>query len=144
MISSSEYASIYPRQYVAYRSPPSSSSSPHGLPIIIDGNLDKPFWNEVDWSEDFVDIATDTAPKFRTRMKMRWDGEFLYVGAYMVRNSFTSCCCVDFNLLFLQLPNECLSYHIISYHIISHHITSYYTYHIISGRNRCLGYPHAT
>ena len=84
MISSSQrpYASIYPQQYIAYRS---SSPPSHGPPIIIDGNLDKPFWNEVNWSDDFVDIATDTKPRFRTRIKMRWDDDFLYVGAYMVR-----------------------------------------------------------
>ena len=84
------YAAIYPRQYIAYRAPLSagnpdlhsgvkSSSLPSPL-VTIDGNLDKPFWNDVEWSEDFVDIATDTAPKFRTKVKMRWDDHFLYVG----------------------------------------------------------------
>ena len=82
------YGDIYPRQYIAYRAAPSTpndnaaavSSSPLSPSVIIDGNLDKPFWNDVDWSEDFVDIATETTPKFRTKVKMRWDDDFLYVG----------------------------------------------------------------
>ena len=78
------YDAIYPRQYIAYHAPHSDGgSSPSSPAITIDGNLDKPFWNEVDWSDDFVDIATDTTPKFRTRVKMRWDDEFLYVGKVM-------------------------------------------------------------
>eukprot|EP00584_Thalassiosira_punctigera_P022757 CAMPEP_0172575578 /NCGR_PEP_ID=MMETSP1067-20121228/137283_1 /TAXON_ID=265564 ORGANISM="Thalassiosira punctigera, Strain Tpunct2005C2" /NCGR_SAMPLE_ID=MMETSP1067 /ASSEMBLY_ACC=CAM_ASM_000444 /LENGTH=381 /DNA_ID=CAMNT_0013368229 /DNA_START=40 /DNA_END=1185 /DNA_ORIENTATION=+ len=81
------YDAIYPRQYIAYRAPltiaPDSSSQSVSPAVTIDGNLDKPFWNDVGWSEDFVDIATETPPKFRTRVKMRWDDEFLYVGAYM-------------------------------------------------------------
>lgn len=72
------YSEIYPRQYIAYRAPTPTGSG--GPAITIDGNLDKPFWNEVPWTEDFVDIATDVTPKFRTRAKMRWDDEFLYVG----------------------------------------------------------------
>lgn len=78
------YDCIYPRQYVAYRAPSTaalkSSSSPSSPAVTIDGNLDKPFWNDVQWSEDFVDIATEISPEFRTRVKMRWDDEFLYVG----------------------------------------------------------------
>ncbi|KAL7530869.1 hypothetical protein ACHAWF_003542 [Thalassiosira exigua] len=88
------YGSIYPRQYVALRAPPpsnvgdattsSSSSSPHPSPAAtIDGDLTKPFWADVPWSEDFVDIATETPPKFRTKVKMRWDDAYLYVGAHM-------------------------------------------------------------
>lgn len=80
------YAAIYPRQYIAYRATPSSVDGPPGAAaspaVAIDGNLDKPFWNDVEWSEDFVDIATDTTPKFRTKVKMRWDDDFLYVGKF--------------------------------------------------------------
>jgi hypothetical protein len=65
------YNTLYPHQYIAYRAP---------NPPVIDGNLDKPFWNEVPWTQDFCDIATDVTPEFRTRVKMRWDEEFLYVG----------------------------------------------------------------
>ena len=72
------YSSIYPRHYIAYRAPPAQANS--GLAISINGDLNKPFWTEVPWTDDFVDIETNTAPKFRTAVKMRWDEEFLYVG----------------------------------------------------------------
>jgi len=74
---SSPYDSIYPRHYIAYRSTTTK-------PLTIDGNLDKPFWNDVEWTDNFVDISTETTPKFQTKVKMRWDDKFLYVGAYMV------------------------------------------------------------
>mmetsp|Transcript_35538 Transcript_35538/g.74924 ORF Transcript_35538/g.74924 Transcript_35538/m.74924 type:complete len:101 (+) Transcript_35538:97-399(+) len=64
------YDAIYPRHYIAYRAP-STSAVPSSPAVTIDGDLNKPFWNDVDWSEDFVDIATETAPKFRTKVKMR-------------------------------------------------------------------------
>ena len=107
MKSVNPYAAMYPRQYVALRAPPpppphppSSSStldeSPGSLPVAttattIDGDLDKPFWTDVDWTDDFVDIATDTLPGFRTKAKMRWDDEFLYVGG-CVCVCVPSCC----------------------------------------------------
>lgn len=133
MISSSQrpYASIYPQQYIAYRSPSSSSSSGGGPPIIIDGNLDKPFWNEVNWSDDFVDIATDTKPKFRTRIKMRWDDDFLYVGAYMVRYVVLLACSLPI-IFFFAVVKEMLT---LSYRIVSF---------LLTGRERCLGNPKAT
>ena len=74
----STYGSIYPRQYIAYRAPPNSGSN--GPAIKIDGNLNKYFWEEVPWSDDFVDIETEMTPRFQTRCKIRWDDEFLYIG----------------------------------------------------------------
>ena len=67
----------------------------------MDGKLDDPEWEEVGFTEDFVDIATDIIPQasatttqgegcifstvlflqFRTRAKIRWSDNFLYVGA---------------------------------------------------------------
>ena len=51
--------------------------------IVIDGSLSDPGWSGAEWSDDFVDITGDPkrAPRFRTRVKMAWDDEFLYVGA---------------------------------------------------------------
>ena len=51
--------------------------------IVIDGSLSDPGWSGVEWTDDFVDITGDPkrAPRFRTRVKMAWDDEFLYVGA---------------------------------------------------------------
>jgi hypothetical protein len=65
---------VPPRGYVCYRAPG---------PITVDGKLDEPAWRAAPWSEPFVDIEGDRkpAPRFRTRMKMLWDDQCLYIGA---------------------------------------------------------------
>lgn len=67
---------VYPpaRGYVAYKS---------SKPIVIDGKLDDKAWSVVPWSEPFSDIEGDKKPKptYRTRMKMTWDDEALYIAA---------------------------------------------------------------
>lgn len=54
-------------------------------PVQIDGLLDDPVWLLARWTDDFVDIQGDVkpAPRFRTRVKMLWDDEYFYVGAWM-------------------------------------------------------------
>ena len=74
----------YPVQYVAYRL---------GTPPVMDGRLDDPAWTEVGFTNDFVDISTpqpgrtpgspESLPPLQTNAKMRWDDEFLYVGAFL-------------------------------------------------------------
>ena len=51
--------------------------------IRVDGKLEERAWARAAWSDDFVDIegAAKPLPRFRTRMKMLWDSENLYVGA---------------------------------------------------------------
>jgi hypothetical protein len=51
----------------------------------VDGRLDKSFWRDAPWTEEFVDIEGDIKPRprLRTRAKMLWDDECLYVGAEM-------------------------------------------------------------
>jgi hypothetical protein len=63
-----------PRHYVCGRAP---------FSIDIDGDLDKPVWRMAAWTEDFVDIQglSLPPPRFRTRAKMLWDDQFLYIGA---------------------------------------------------------------
>ena len=68
------FNSSYPRQYVAYKSP---------QPLVIDGKLDDLAWQEVAWTERFVDISTPTSPRLSTHVKIRWDDIFLYVGALL-------------------------------------------------------------
>lgn len=65
-----------PRHYIAQRAKG---------PLELDGRLDKEFWEHAPWSEDFVDIEGDVRPKpaKRTRVKMLWDDEYLYIGAYL-------------------------------------------------------------
>ena len=51
--------------------------------VTIDGALDDAAWQKAPWSEEFVDIegAVKAKPRLRTRMKMLWDEEYLYIGA---------------------------------------------------------------
>jgi hypothetical protein len=64
-------------------------------PITIDGKLDDAAWAAAPWSDDFVDIEGDKRPTpfFRTRVKMLWDDEALYIAAELeephVRATFT-------------------------------------------------------
>ena len=66
--------SFRPRSYVCQR----AQSRPD-----LDGRVAKPFWDRACWSEDFVDIEGDLKPRpaKRTRVKMLWDDEYLYIGA---------------------------------------------------------------
>lgn len=52
-------------------------------PIQVSGRMDDPEWASAPWTEDFVDIEGDAKPKprFRTRAKMLWDAQNLYIGA---------------------------------------------------------------
>jgi Carbohydrate family 9 binding domain-like len=52
-------------------------------PPVIDGRLDDPAWRKAPWTALFVDIEGGTKPKprFRTRAKMLWDDEYLYIAA---------------------------------------------------------------
>jgi hypothetical protein len=63
-----------PRGYVCYRAPG---------PIVIDGRLDDAGWKGIPWTEDFMDIEGDRQPRprLRTRAKMAWDENYLYIAA---------------------------------------------------------------
>lgn len=51
----------------------------------LDGDLSKSFWQTGEWIEDFHDIEGDTLPRpwKHTKVKLLWDEEALYVGAYL-------------------------------------------------------------
>lgn len=51
--------------------------------VKIDGILEDPDWASAPWTEDFVDILGDDAPapRLRTRAKLLWNEEYLYIGA---------------------------------------------------------------
>jgi hypothetical protein len=53
--------------------------------IQIDGKLSDPAWKLAQWTNLFVDIEGDKKPKplFDTKVKMLWDSEYLYIGAYL-------------------------------------------------------------
>jgi hypothetical protein len=63
-----------PKQYECYRAPST---------IKIDGHLDDAAWAKAPWTDFFVDIEGEDHPKprFRTRAKMLWDDEYLYIAA---------------------------------------------------------------
>jgi hypothetical protein len=64
----------HPKGYVCFRAP---------SPITIDGKATEPAWDAAPWTEAFVDIEGDKRPKpkYRTRVKMLWDDEALYIAA---------------------------------------------------------------
>lgn len=66
----------YPKQLLAYEVAAST--------IKVDGHLDDAAWQEVAFSDDFVDISQHAPPRFRTQVKVRWDREYLYVAARLV------------------------------------------------------------
>lgn len=51
--------------------------------FTLDGNIDKPFWANVPFTDEFNDIEGSIRPKpaYRTRAKLQWDDENLYMAA---------------------------------------------------------------
>ncbi|MFT5818924.1 MAG: uncharacterized lipoprotein YddW (UPF0748 family) [Crocinitomix sp.] len=49
----------------------------------IDGQANEKAWEEVPFSDSFMDIEGVKKPKFDTRFKMMWSGEYLYVFAQL-------------------------------------------------------------
>ncbi|MCE9563490.1 MAG: carbohydrate-binding family 9-like protein [Planctomycetes bacterium] len=64
----------HPKGYVCYRA---------ATPIALDGALTDAAWDAAPWTDAFEDIEGDKQPKprFRTRVKMLWDDEALYIAA---------------------------------------------------------------
>jgi hypothetical protein len=52
-------------------------------PIAVDGKLDAAAWAAAPWTADFVDIQGESKPRprFRTRAKLLWDDDYLYIAA---------------------------------------------------------------
>jgi hypothetical protein len=65
---------IVPRHYLCHAT---------GAPLKIDGLAAEPAWQAAAWTDEFVDIVGDRKPKpkYRTRAKMLWDDNYLYVHA---------------------------------------------------------------
>ena len=63
-----------PKRYACRRAPSA---------IRVDGRLNDAAWKHAAWTDAFVDIqgASQPQPRFRTRAKMLWDDEYLYIGA---------------------------------------------------------------
>ena len=67
---------IQPRTYVCREA---------SVPPKIDGKLDDDAWQTASWTSDFVDIEGEhrPSPRFRTRAKMLWDQQNLYIAAQL-------------------------------------------------------------
>jgi len=65
---------VNPRNYVCYR---------NSAPLTIDGLINEADWQSAPWSEYFGDIEGSLKPEpaYKTRMKMMWDNNFLYIAA---------------------------------------------------------------
>ena len=63
-----------PKKYICYKT---------NERITLDGKLNEPSWSKSKWTDDFVDIEgpVKPAPRFRTRAKMLWDDNYLYIAA---------------------------------------------------------------
>lgn len=69
---------------VSGQTPPRHYGAPYlAAPPRIDGRLDDAAWAKAPWSEAFVDIEGDAkpTPTWRTRMKIAWDRNCLYLAA---------------------------------------------------------------
>lgn len=72
--------------FVLLAQEPKSYNAPKtSTPPKIDGNLEDRAWRAAAWTEDFLDIEGPTKPKprFRTRAKILWDDQCLYIAAQL-------------------------------------------------------------
>jgi hypothetical protein len=65
---------LVPRNYIAFKASET---------LVIDGKADDASWQKAAWSQDYIDIEGEMIPDYRTRMKMLWDNDYLYVLAEM-------------------------------------------------------------
>ncbi|MDR8393565.1 carbohydrate-binding family 9-like protein [Aliifodinibius sp. S!AR15-10] len=62
-----------PKTYVIYKT---------DQPIQVDGTIDEEIWQRAHWTDDFMPMdGSDAEPKHRTRVKLLWDEDYLYVAA---------------------------------------------------------------
>ncbi|ETW01216.1 hypothetical protein H310_06805 [Aphanomyces invadans] len=76
---SCKFAAHHPLSYAVYHLHPSEH-------VHIDGKLEEDAWTAAQWTAPFTDIIGPkhwSQPWFETRVKMRYDDTFLYVGAYI-------------------------------------------------------------
>lgn len=85
------FKNSYPNQYVSRKTSDT---------VVLDGKLTEASWNSVPFTEDFVDISTQTIPKFQTKAKILWDDNYLYIAAILQENQVwanisSTCHCID-------------------------------------------------
>lgn len=65
---------VSPKTYVVYKAT---------QPIKIDGRDDEDVWQNTSFTSDFIDIEGVKIPHFKTKVKMLWDQDYLYVYAIL-------------------------------------------------------------
>ncbi len=65
---------VEPKAHIAYKTPTA---------ITIDGDESDPSWNNVSWTDLFIDIEGVKQPKYKTQVKMLWDDTYYYILAKM-------------------------------------------------------------
>lgn len=65
---------LIPRTYIAYQTQEE---------ISIDGFANEKAWQDVPWSEKFIDIEGVKDPTYKTNIKMLWDENYYYILAKM-------------------------------------------------------------
>uniref|UniRef100_K3WU16 Carbohydrate-binding domain-containing protein n=1 Tax=Globisporangium ultimum (strain ATCC 200006 / CBS 805.95 / DAOM BR144) TaxID=431595 RepID=K3WU16_GLOUD len=81
---SCDFSSFHPQRYAVYHL--QSQIKDAEPAITIDGVLNESAWEKTRWTDEFVDIRGLrhwSQPWFATKVKMRYDDNFLYVGAYL-------------------------------------------------------------
>ena len=65
-----------PQKYICYKA---------DSPIVLDGKIDDKAWENIEWTQSFVDIEGDLKPRpyYDTKVKMTWDEDYFYFGAKM-------------------------------------------------------------
>jgi len=69
-----EHLFTTPQSYMVYHT---------SQPPVIDGNINELVWQQVAWTNEFVDIEGDKKPRpaYPTKVKMLWDDSCLYIAA---------------------------------------------------------------
>ena len=65
-----------PQKYICYKADTS---------LVLDGKIDDKAWEDIEWTQSFVDIEGDLKPRpyYDTKVKMTWDEDYFYFGAKM-------------------------------------------------------------
>lgn len=70
-------------QDVGVRPPRAYEAHYTSAKLVVDGKAEEAAWQEVPFSDKFVDIEGVKSPRYDTRMKMLWDEHYLYFYAEM-------------------------------------------------------------
>lgn len=73
-VSCSQTEQLIPRTHIAYQT---------NEEISIDGIPNEKAWQDIPWSQEFIDIEGDKKPTYKTNVKMLWDENYYYIMAKM-------------------------------------------------------------